>query len=474
MRYHFISIGGSAMHSLALALHAAGHTVTGSDDALHEPSLSRLRAQGLAPESLGWSAEKVSAELDAVIVGMHSKQDNPELAKARELNLPVYSYPEFILKHAQQKQRVVIAGSHGKSTVTAMCMHVFQKLGYKFDYLVGAQVPGFESTVRLSDDAPFMLIEGDEYPASPLDPRAKFLVYDPHIVLLTGIAWDHMNVYPTEEAYLRPFEQLLTQLPKGCMVVWNRADRRVRDLVKPVVGNELYFNIPYDPLAYRIKQDKVQVRIPVDREAVRQLALEALRKLKPPKAYYDVSLYGEHNVSNLSGALALCRQFAVEPEEFLEAISDFTGAGLRLQTLHQSAKGIYIRDFAHAPSKVLASVAAVRERYPKHNLVAVLELHTYSSLNSDFLPQYRNSLKPAQRRIVLMDPHAAEIKQLKPPTPLDVRAAFGEKTEKDLMVLTQPGDLPGALKALLAPKDNVVLLMSSGSFGGVDLQSLLV
>jgi UDP-N-acetylmuramate: L-alanyl-gamma-D-glutamyl-meso-diaminopimelate ligase len=471
MRYHFISIGGSAMHSLALALHDSGHVITGSDDAIHEPAKGNLERAGLLPTALGWHPDRITPDLDGVILGMHAGEQNPELVHAKELGLKVWSFPEFIRQHADQKQRVVIAGSHGKSTVTAMAMHVLNKLGIHFDYLVGAQVPGFERTVRLTDNAPFILLEGDEYPASPLDPRAKFMVYEPHTVLITGIAWDHMNIYKSEEAYLKPFEQLLRELPKGAMLVYNKGQKAVRELVKNIVSNDHYFCYPFDALVYRVKAGQMYIRIPVDKEVARKLALEAMRKLKRPRTLFPVKVYGEHNMMNISAALELCRIFAIEPDEFLDAIADFEGAGLRLQTYRETSRTVLIRDFAHAPSKVDASVSAVREKYAAHNITAVLELHTYSSLNKEFLPQFRGTLKKADQRIIYLDPQAAERKNLIPPTVDEIRQGFGEK---DIVVVTNKERLAELLYTSLKPTKNALLLMSSGNLGGLDLDALTI
>ena len=446
MRLHIIAIGGSVLHSLALELARQGHAVTGSDDAIHEPSRGRLAAAGLLPAAEGWFEEKITPELDAVIVGMHARADNPELARARQLGLPVYSFPEFIAARSRHKQRIVIAGSHGKTSITAMVLHVLRGLGVAVDYLIGAQVEGLDNPVRLTDTAPVLIVEGDEYPTSPEDPRPKFLVYQPHVVVLSGIAWDHVNVYPTEAHYLAAFRQLLEGLDKAAMVVYNQEDERVKELVWKLTDDEKHYRYPYETLpGVRQKDGSIEVKVEGKRGAVQ--------------------VFGQHNLSNLAAAWQVCQLLAVEPQDFLAQIATFRGAALRLQKTFENAQLTVIRDFAHAPSKVRASVQAVAGHYREANVIAVLELHTYSSLDPGFLPQYRGTLKGADHRLVLVDAHALEIKRKAPLTADQVKGAFRDRR------LTVASDKAGVLayiaERLKPNRRNVVLLMTSGALAGL-------
>lgn len=483
MRVHFIAIGGAVMHNLALALQAEGHQVTGSDDAIHEPSLSRLREAGLLPPALGWHPQHITPDLDAVILGMHARADNPELLEAQALDLTVQSYPEFVYSMCQHKQRIVIAGSHGKTTVTGMVMHVLHHLGRDFDYLVGAQLQGFSRTVRLSATAPVAVFEGDEYLASPLDRRPKFLVYQPHVVVLTGIAWDHMNVFPTEALYEESFRSLLRALPKAGTIIYNAEDPRVTELVSVLTDDGVHYRIPYEPPPNRVRDHQVEVKL--------------------EQARGRLEIYGRHNLSNLAAAYQVCRQLAISAEAFLAAMASFQGADMRLQKMHEDDRMIVIRDFAHSPSKVKATVAAVASRYRDCKLIAVLELHTFSSLNPEFLPQYHGTLKRADHRIVLVNAHALAQKKMTDLTNEAILHAFGlrrmrvVRTRQDLALA-----IKSALRAKLPPrrllqkalaespkeqarrvmqrtktdtpegKKSVVLLMSSGSLDGLQPREL--
>ncbi len=435
------------MHNLALALHQQGHTITGSDDEIYEPSRSRLLTQGLLPDLMGWFPDRIHTGLSAVIVGMHARKDNLELARAQELGLAVYSYPEFIFQNSQHKQRVVIAGSHGKTTITAMILHVLAFHGKSFDYLVGAQVAGFETMARLTDDsrgqgAPIIVIEGDEYPASPIDLRPKFLLYQPHIALISGIAWDHVNVYPTYEEYVDQFELLAETMPKSGTLIFDKTDDML-DVIgekdRPDVQKAAYEAHPADV---------------VDNQTV---------LLTKAGGRVPILVFGQHNLKNLAGAMAVCDRLGITDDEFYAAIASFTGAARRLEKAENVDGRLVFRDFAHAPSKVEATTRAVKEQFPDKKLLAVVELHTFSSLNKTFLGQYRGKLAAADVAAVYFNTHTLEIKRLEPITPADILAAFDRP---DLHVFTETESLKTFLDRQESQTD-ITLLMSSGTFGGL-------
>ena len=435
------------MHNLALALHQQGHTITGSDDEIYEPSHSRLVAQGLLPNPMGWYPARIHAGLSAVIVGMHARKDNPELARAQELGLPVYSYPEFIFQNSQHKQRVVVAGSHGKTTITAMILHVLQFHGKSFDYLVGAQVAGFETMARLTDDsrgqgAPTIVIEGDEYPASPIDLRPKFLLYQPHIVLISGIAWDHVNVYPTYDQYVDQFELLADAMPKAGTLIFDKTD----DMLN-VIG----------------EKDRPDVqKVPYEAHPAEVISEQTVLLTKAGNRV-PILVFGEHNLKNLAGAMAVCDRLGTTDEEFYAAIGSFTGAARRLEKVENTDGRLVFRDFAHAPSKVEATTRAVKEQFPDKKLLAVVELHTFSSLNKSFLSQYRGKVAAADVAAVYFNTHTLDIKRLEPITSADVLAAFDRP---DLHVFTETELLKTFLDSQKSQTD-ITLLMSSGTFGGL-------
>ncbi len=449
MNVHFIAIGGSIMHSLAIALKKAGHLVTGSDDDIFDPARRNLQQHGLLPEP-GWNPDNIHTGLDAVILGMHAFLDNPELNKARELGLPVYSFPEFLYKHSLQKQRIVITGSYGKTTVTSMIMHALEKTGHKFDYAVGAEVPGFDNPVRLSDDAPVIVVEGDEYLASKEDPQPKFLIYKAHMVAITGISWDHVNVFPTEASYDQAFIDLLRQLDKAGEVVFNEADHRLTKLVKDHTDPDTHYLHPFQQPSYKIKDGKAIVKL--------------------GGSSGPMTIMGAHNMTNLAAAWSVCKLLGVEIDPFLEAMSDFQGAGLRMQKLYESHDLTLIRDYAHAPAKVKATVEAAREWYPKSELVACLELHTFSSLDPKYLPYYAKTLHAADQRVVYVDPHALEKRRMDMLTEAQVRDAFAEKK---LDVFFDAAAMQQHLAQLQKKKPTVTLLMSSGPMGGLKWESLV-
>lgn len=443
MRIHFIAIGGSAMHNLALALHEQGDHVTGSDDEIFEPSKSRLAKAGLLPETMGWDENRITEDIDAVILGMHAREDNPELAKAKDLNLPIYSYPEYLYERTKDKSRVVIAGSHGKTTITSMILHVLHYHDREEDYMVGAQLEGFDTMVSMKEETEFAVLEGDEYLSSPIDRRPKFHLYHPNIALLSGIAWDHINVFPTFEDYLEQFKIFLTTMERGGALVYNADDPQVKKLVEEDVTEIKKF--PYHKPDYRVENGQCI--------------------LSTPFGDVPLQIIGEHNLLNLEGARWICLEMGVQEDEFYEAIASFTGASKRLELLAEGDQVKVYKDFAHAPSKVKATVDAVKETYPDHKVVACLELHTFSSLNPDFLPSYAGSLDSADAPIVYFNPKAVAHKKLPELEEDTVSSAFGRA---DINVLAMSEQVLDTLKS---EKDGptIYLIMSSGNFDGQDL-----
>ena len=446
MKVHFIAIGGSAMHNLAIALRLKGYEITGSDDEIFEPARGRLAKYGILPENEGWDAERIHNGIDAVILGMHAKADNPELLAARSLGLKIYSYPEYLYEVSKDKIRVVVAGSHGKTSITSMILHVLQQAGIPADYMVGAQLEGFEVMVKLTPEAKYMILEGDEYLSSTLDPRPKFHLYRPDITILSGIAWDHMNVFPTFENYISQFEQFLDLIePDGTLVycaedeIVNRISQNVRKDIR---------TIPYGNLDYKVEEGKT--------------------KLLFNKEEFPMMVFGKHNVQNIHGAWMVCRQMRVTDDIFLKAISTFRGASKRLQLLRQSDSFSVYKDFAHSPSKLKATIEAVRELYPDRELIACIELHTYSSLNKNFLPQYRHCMDSADLPIVYFSHHAVAMKRLPELTPEEVSAAFADQR---LVVYTDSGKLKEDLLRLNF-HNKILLLMSSGNFDGLNLEEI--
>lgn len=446
-KIHFISIGGSVMHNLAIELHLKGFVVTGSDDEIYEPSSSRLGQYDLLPPITGWFPEKITSDLEAVILGMHARQDNPELAKAKELGIKVYSYPEYIFEQSQNKQRVVIAGSHGKTTITSMILHVLKYNKRNFNYLVGAQIEGFDNMVKLSENAPLIVIEGDEYFTSPIDPTPKFIHYQPHIALISGIAWDHFNVFPTWESYVKQFELLADSLPKAGTIIFDETDDML-DVIGQK-GRPDVTSTPYNVHPHRIEDNRT-ILITAEQGEV------------------PILVFGNHNMKNISGAREVCERLGVTDEEFYQAIATFKGASKRLELLATNETVNVYRDFAHAPSKVEATTNALKEQFPQRTLVACAELHTFSSLNKGFLSQYRRKLKAADVAIVYFNPLTVEHKRLESLSEEDIRTAF---KRDDLKVFTSSSELEAFLKSLTWTDANL-LLMSSGTFGDLDLKKL--
>ncbi len=446
-KIHFISIGGSVMHNLALELQRQGYLISGSDDEIYEPSHTRLAAAGLLPAEMGWFPEKITEDIDAVILGMHARADNPELRRARELGMEVYSYPEFIADQSTDKQRVVIAGSHGKTTITSMILHVLRQSERTFNYLVGAQLEGFDTMVRLDADAPVIVIEGDEYFTSPEDPTPKFLHYNPHLLLVSGIAWDHFNVYPTWESYVKQFELLADSLPKAGVIVFDETDNML-DIIGQKERPDVT-KVPYEAHPHKITNG--------------QTSLTTQTQGQVP-----LYVFGEHNMKNISGARAVCERLGVTDEEFYRAIQTFKGAAKRLELLAKGPTTNAYRDFAHAPSKVEATTLAVKEQFPKRRLTACTELHTFSSLNKTFLNQYRRKMDAADVAVVFYSPKTVEHKRLEPISEDEIRTAF---KREDLKIFTDPANLQAFLKSQNWQNTNL-LMMSSGTFGGLDLKGL--
>ena len=446
MNIHFIAIGGSAMHNLALALHNKGYKVTGSDDAIFEPSKSRLEVKGLLPTKFGWFPDKIHDKLDAVILGMHAKPDNSELAKAQELGVKIYSYPEFLYEQSKDKTRVVIGGSHGKTTITSMILHVLNYHDMAVDYMVGAQLEGFETMVHLTQENEFIILEGDEYLSSPIDMRPKFHLYKPNIALLSGIAWDHINVFPTFENYKEQFSIFTDSLTNGGIMVYNEEDVEVKNVVED--STHTIKRYPYQTPNYSI--------------------VDGVTYLDTPDGEMPLEIFGGHNLQNMAGAKWICQHIGVGEEEFYEAIATFKGASKRLEKIAETKSTVVFKDFAHSPSKVKATTTAVKNQYNSRTVLACLELHTYSSLNAEFLKEYVGALDKADKAVVFYSPSAVKIKQLENVSEEQIRDAF---QREDLMVYTDPKEFK---EFLFAQKldDTALLLMSSGNYGGLDFEEV--
>lgn len=431
------------MHNLAISLKDKGYQVTGSDDAILEPSRSRLEKKGILPEEMGWFPEKMASDIDAVILGMHAHADNPELAKAKELGLKIYSYPEFLYEQSKEKTRVVIGGSHGKTTITSMILHVLNFHQKDIDYMVGAQLEGFDCMVKITEDNDFMILEGDEYLSSPIDLRSKFLLYQPNIALISGIAWDHINVFKTFDDYVEQFRKFVASITPGGVLVYNEEDAEV---VKVVESAENYFRkIPYKTPDYEI--------------------VNGIVNLKTDMGDIPLSVFGKHNLLNMEGARFICSQLGIMEEEFYEAIMSFKGASKRLEKVERQDGGLLYKDFDHAPSKVKATVAAFAEQFSKTETFGFLELHTYSSLNPVFLEQYDHALDGLDNAVVFYSEDALKIKRMDPISPELIKEKF---KNENLKVFTNAEDLHKYWETLDKSK-GAFLMMSSGNFGGLDL-----
>ena len=439
MKIHLIAIGGSAMHNMALALHQKGFEVTGSDDAIFSPSKERLAKYNLLPNEMGWFANKITTDLDAIILGMHAREDNPELAKAKELNIPIYSYPEYIYQQSKHKKRVVIGGSHGKTSITAMILHVLQSLNIDCDYMVGAQLEGFDTMVKLTHDAPIIILEGDEYLSSPIDRRPKFHLYQPHIAVLSGIAWDHINVFPNFDMYVdqfRIFKNMVTDT-----LIYCSEDEELNKLAKEGANCQL---IPYATPIHNILNGITTVN---DTELI---------------------IFGNHNLQNLNAAKLVCNELGVTDTDFFLQIANFKGASMRLELVKKTASSAVYKDFAHSPSKLKATSSAMKKQFSNRKLVACMELHTFSSLNEEFLKEYIGSMDKPDIAIVYFSPSAIAHKKLEVITPKQVLTAFGRK---DLLVFTDSEKLETYLNNLNWENTNL-LMMSSGNFDGLKIKHL--
>jgi UDP-N-acetylmuramate: L-alanyl-gamma-D-glutamyl-meso-diaminopimelate ligase len=446
MNIHFIAIGGAAMHNLAIALHKKGYQITGSDDTIHDPSKSRLEKHGLLPIEFGWFSAKINLDLDAIVLGMHAKADNPELLKAQELGLKIYSYPEFLYEQSKNKTRVVIGGSHGKTTITSMILHVLNYHNFDVDYMVGAQLEGFETMVKLTDDNEFIILEGDEYLSSPLDLRPKFHLYHPNIALLSGIAWDHINVFPTVENYNEQFSIFIDKIANGGMLVYCEEDQTLKEIVEKSKANIKRY--PYKTPQHFIDN--------------------GITYLKTNEGDLPLEIFGIHNLQNLAGAKWICQLIGVQEDAFYEAIMSFSGASKRLEKIAENNSTVIFKDFAHSPSKVKATTKSVKQQYKDRTLLACLELHTYSSLNPEFLKEYKDALKYADKAVVFYSPHAVEIKKLAPVSKQQILDSFNRD---DLIVFTEPKEFKEFIF-----NENIentsILLMSSGNYGGLSFEEL--
>jgi UDP-N-acetylmuramate: L-alanyl-gamma-D-glutamyl-meso-diaminopimelate ligase len=443
MKVHFISIGGSVMHQLAIALKRKGYTVTGSDDEIFEPARTNLEKEGLMPKSIGWHPQLITKDINAVILGMHAKADNPEMLKAEELGLSIYSFPEYIFKESLKKTRVVIGGSHGKTTTTSMIMHVLKQMGQRFDYLVGARLDGFDQSVNITD-APLIICEGDEYPASAIEKRPKFHFLFPHIAILTGIAWDHINVFPTFDFYLEQFVIFISKIEKEGILIYNETDAVLKELVEKNIRSDIRYQ-PYHAPIHKIENGKTSITI----EGV-------TGKLK---------VFGDHNLLNLSAAWFACKELGITVPDFISSISSFTGAAKRLELIASNATTNVYRDFAHAPSKVKATIDAVKQQYPDRKLIGVLELHTYSSLNEKFMNEYKGAMDKADSAVVFYSKHALQLKGM-PELPEDkVQAGF---CKEGLLIMNDKEELEHWLQRQSFVNTNL-LLMSSGNYDGLDM-----
>ena len=446
MKVHFTAIGGAVMHSLAIALKHQGYEVSGSDDKIADPARTNLGREGILPETEGFFPEKIDQSLDAVILGMHARIDNPELLRAQELKIPIYSFPHYIYEVSKNKKRIVIAGSHGKTTITSMVMHVLHTNGIDIDYMVGAKVKGFDTGVRLSESAPIIVIEGDEYLASPIERESKFMFYHPHIALITGVAWDHINVFPVYEGYVNQFRKFANSVEAGGSVSYYSGDKELQKIFSVYQGKAKV--IPYSTSVYEVLDNRTYVR--------------------SEDAEYPMIIFGTHNMQNMEGARTVCGEVGITDHQFFTSMMTFEGAANRLEKLGENAQTVIYKDFAHSPSKLQATVNAMKEQYPNRRLTAVMELHTFSSLNKDFLQEYHGGMDRADIAVVFIDHEAMKLKQMPPLDPQLIIESFGRD---DMKVFSSKDELS---KFLLSQnwKENNLLLMTSGQFGEMDVKKL--
>ena len=444
MRIHFIAIGGSAMHNLAIALHKKGYQISGSDDVIFEPAKSRLDKYGLLPAEMGWDETRISNDLDAVILGMHARIDNPELLKAQALGVKIYSYPEYIYEQSKDKLRVVIGGSHGKTTITSMILHVLNYYSRDFDYLVGAQLAGFETMVKVTKEAPVMIIEGDEYLSSPIDRRPKFHLYKANVAVISGIAWDHINVFPTYANYTAQFDKFIDTIEDGGTLIYCEADADLTEIVQKSEAG-------IKKIGYAIPEHEIR---------------SGITYLLPEET--ALKIFGDHNLMNMNAAKLVCEQLNISSAQFNEAIASFTGAAKRLEVISADELTNVYKDFAHSPSKLKATIDAVKAQFTDRKLVACIELHTFSSLNKDFLKEYAGAMDKADEAIVFIDLKSFEQKRMEPFSEQDVRDAF---SNPDLKFFNDAFELKRYLLSLNYKNSNL-LMMSSGNYAGFDLPEL--
>lgn len=445
MNVHFIAIGGSAMHNLAIALSRKGDHVTGSDDEIFEPSYTRLKKQGVLPAKMGWDESRITTNLDAIILGMHAREDNPELLKAKELNIPIFSYPEYLYEQSKDKVRVVIGGSHGKTTITSMLLHVVNEVKMDVDYMVGAQLEGYDCMVRLSESAKIMILEGDEYLSSPIDRRPKFHLYKPNIAIISGIAWDHINVFPTFENYVDQFDIFCSLIEKEGTLIYNEDDAEVKKLGKKYAATTR--TVAYGVPTYEVT--------------------ETGTRLFHEGMIYNLRVFGEHNLQNLMGAMRIGEAIGIAAHEFLTAIQSFTGAGKRLQKVLEIGSFVMYKDFAHSPSKLKATTKAVKDQYKDRKVIACMELHTFSSLKKEFLPHYIHSMQMADEALVYYSPEVVEHKKLAPISKELVLEGFGGNVH----VMNSTNEVLDFIRSKQW-NNSVLLMMSSGNFDGIDYDKL--
>lgn len=446
-KVHFIAIGGSAMHNLAIALNLKGEQVSGSDDEIFEPSKGRLEKHNLLPEEQGWFPEKITTDLDEIILGMHAREDNPELLKAQELGIRIYSYPEYLFEQSKDKTRIVIGGSHGKTSITAMLLHVMQQNKMDVDYMVGAKLEGFDVMVKLTSSAKYMVIEGDEYLTSPIDRRPKFHLYKPHIALLSGIAWDHINVFPTFDNYVDQFRIFIKLIEKEGYLTYCDNDEILTQLVEST-------DVDIKKNAYGLPKHSI--------------SNDGITSIQKNDKEYALKVFGDHNLMNIQGAMNLGKAIGISEEDFLKSIQSFPGASNRLELIAETKDCKAFKDFAHSPSKLKATTSAVKQQFRSHQVIAIMELHTFSSLNAEFLGQYKNSMDAADQAIVYFNPHTIAHKKLAPIQVQDVKDAFGRE---DLLVLTESEKVVEFVENKSWEK-TILLFMSSGNFDGQNLKEL--
>lgn len=446
MKLHFIAIGGSAMHNLAIALKQKGYFITGSDDEIFDPAKSRLEKYGLLPKSIGWSEENINSDLDAIVLGMHAKKDNPELLKAQALGLKIYSYPEFLYEMSKDKIRIVIGGSHGKTSITAMILHALNHCGIETDYMVGAQLSGFEVMVKLTDNAKYMVLEGDEYLTSPIDLRPKFHLYNPNIALISGIAWDHINVFPTFDIYKEQFSIFCEKIEKEGPLIYCNEDKNVREIANS--ARKEIKKLPYGIIPNRIEKGKTIIEW--------------------EGKEYILKVFGEHNLMNIYGAMLVCQEIGISNNDFLNAIQSFSGASKRLELVKENDNVAIYKDFAHSPSKLKATISALKNQFPDRKLVAAMELHTFSSLTSEFLLQYKGAMNKADLPMVYFNPKTIEHKRLQEITKEQVFSAFDRE---DIIICNKSSEVIDYIRTIKWENTNL-LMMSSGNFDGINFDEL--